>query len=61
MKKIKLKIYHTHGCERGNLKKEEYFDTMEKAHNRYLDFTEEVRPTLWVMNDDGVWKRDVNY
>ena len=34
---------------------------MEKAHNRYLDFTEEVRPTLWVMNDDGVWKRDVNY
>ena len=55
MKKIKLKIYHTHGYNKGSFKKEEYFDTMEKAHNRYLDFIEEVRPTLWVMNYDGVF------
>lgn len=58
--RYKLRIYHTDGPEKGNLKKEEFFDTIQELNSRYEKLFQRsvysLRPTAWENKGDK-WKR----
>lgn len=55
MKKYKVREYHKTGYNKGNLKQELFFDTLEQAKTYYKsvfvynDFT--LNPTIWEYNE----------
>ena len=66
MKKYKVREYHKTGHNKGNLKQELFFDTLEQAeqyHNSvfvYSDFS--LNPTVWKYNEtENEWERIMNY
>lgn len=56
MKKYKLRIYYKSGINKGNLEKEEFFDTIGKAQKRYNELFNYndfgLNPTLWELNKE---------
>lgn len=60
----KLRIYFTNGSNKGNLKKEEFFNTLKAMDKRYTEiFREELyslNPTAWKSNG-ATWQRIAGY
>lgn len=54
MKKYKLRVYVTSGQNKGNLDREEFFDSIEELDKRYKELFDynlySFNPTAWVWN-----------
>ena len=63
-KMFKLRIYHTEGSSKGNLKNEEYFENMQDLNRRYGELFQyqsySLNPTAWEKKE-GKWERLSGY
>ena len=54
--RYKMRIYHTKGPNKGQLDREELFNTLEDANNRYRELFNYnsfgLNPTIWRFDDD---------
>jgi hypothetical protein len=59
----KLRIYKIHGCDKGNLSHEEFFETLTEAEKRYKEFYipySALNPTIWIKSNND-WERLLGY
>lgn len=60
MKQYKLCIYNTSGANKGNLNREEFFQTLEEMQKRFAELfiynLFSLNPTAWAYRD-GEWHR----
>lgn len=58
--KYKLRIYYKSGVQKGNLKREEFFDSLEAMNTRYKELFKPreyaLNPTAWE-KVNGEWLR----
>ena len=58
--KYKLRIYYKSGFQKGNLKREEFFDSLEAMNKRYREMFKQkeyaLNPTAWE-KVNGEWLR----
>lgn len=55
----KLRIYYKSGAQKGNLKREEFFDSLDAMNKRYREFKPKeyaLNPTAWE-RINGEWLR----
>ena len=61
--KYKLRIYYKSGQQQGNLKREEFFDSLDAMQQRYREFFKPeqyaLNPTAW-KKINGEWLRMLN-
>lgn len=62
--RYKLWIYYKSGQQQGNLKREEFFDSLDAMQQRYRElFKPEqyaLNPTAWKRINNGEWLRMLN-
>ena len=57
----KLRIYYKSGAQKGNLKREEFFDSLDAMNKRYRELFKPreyaLNPTAWERINNGEWLR----
>lgn len=60
----KLRIYYKSGAQKGNLKREEFFDSLDAMNKRYRELFKlkeyALNPTAWEKVNNGEWLRMFN-